>query len=304
MTATRTETFAARLAARDIELSPAEREVATYFAAQREEVLVASAVDLAHKIGTSDATVIRTAKALGFTGLDDLRRQLAQELRASMSPAVRLTRTLGSVNDERVSPFELAIDTHRQAIDRLRSDISPALFEAAVERITAAARVFVFGLGPSSAIATYFVIQLRRFGIEADGLTHSGLLLADGLHRLRTGDALVILAYSRVYEELDALLRRAKALKIRPILLTDTLGPALRGRADPILSVARGNARGFSTHTATLGLIEALLIGIAAARPAETVSQLKELNDLRASLATSEMSLTVGRARRPRRRGK
>src|SRR5262249_38313159 len=114
MTTRRNGSFAARLAARDAELSPAEREVAHFFAAQREEVLVASAVDLAHKIGTSDATVIRTAKSLGFSGLDDLRRQLAQELRASMSPAVRLTRTLGTVNDERVSPFDLAIDTHRQ----------------------------------------------------------------------------------------------------------------------------------------------------------------------------------------------
>jgi hypothetical protein len=46
---------------------------------------------------TSDATVVRTAKALGFSGLDELRRALADEIRTALSPADRLTRTLGEV---------------------------------------------------------------------------------------------------------------------------------------------------------------------------------------------------------------
>ena len=285
-------TFAQRLIGAAGKLSAGEADVANFFRDNREEVLVASAVELAEKIGTSDATVIRAAKALGFTGLDELRRQLAAELRMSLSPAARLARTLGSVRN--ASPLALTVNVHLEALERLQNEISPELFEAAIKLLSSANRVFVFGLGPSSALANYFVIQLQRFGHEAASLTHTGLLLADGLHRLRKGDVLVVLAYSRIYQELDALLRRADELAIPVVLLTDTLGPLLHSRVEIVLPVARGKTEGFSTHTATLGLIEALLIGIATKRPAETVAQLRELNDLRASLAGAAMILPVG----------
>jgi DNA-binding MurR/RpiR family transcriptional regulator len=294
--------FAQRLAGAAGKLSTSEADVANFFSDNREEVLVASAAELAQKIGTSDATVIRATKALGFAGLDELRRQLAAELRASLSPAARLTRTLGSVRN--TSPLGLTVDAHIEALERLQNEISPELFEAAVNLLSFANRLFVFGLGPSSALADYFVIQVQRFGREAASLTHTGLLLADGLHRLRKGDVLVVLAYSRVYQELDALLHHANELAIPVVLLTDTLGPLVNKRVEIVLPVARGRTEGFSTHTGTLGLIEALLIGIATKRPTETVSELRKLNDLRASLAGEAMGLPVGGHKRKRKRNK
>src|SRR5262249_3522562 len=189
------------------------------------------------------------------------------------------------------SPLALTVRSHIASLERLEREISADLFAAAVAKLMAADRIFVFGLGPSSAMADYFAFQLGRFGFEAASLVDTGLLLADGLHRLRQGDVVVVMAYSRVYREVDALLRRATDLAIPTMLITDTLGVALGKRVDLVLPAARGKTEGFSTHTATLGLIEALLIGLAARRPAETLGQLRELNDLRASLVGPEAAL-------------
>ena len=82
------------------------------------------------------------------------------------------------------------------------------------------------------------------------------------------------------------------------MLLTDTLGGALGPRVDLVLPVARGKADWFSTHTATLGLMEALLVGLAAKRPSETVASLKRLNVLRSALAGETMDLPVSGRRR------
>ncbi|MFD2031456.1 hypothetical protein ACFSKM_16300 [Ancylobacter dichloromethanicus] len=60
-------------------MSPAEQRVARVLLDAREEVLVASAASLAAKAETSDATVVRTVKSLGFEGMDELRRLLAAE---------------------------------------------------------------------------------------------------------------------------------------------------------------------------------------------------------------------------------
>jgi DNA-binding MurR/RpiR family transcriptional regulator len=93
--------FDERVAARLAGLSPAEQRVVLFFQTNREEVLIASAAALAARTKTSDATVLRTAKSLGFASLEELRRALASELRRSLSPADRLAKTLEEVCDGR-----------------------------------------------------------------------------------------------------------------------------------------------------------------------------------------------------------
>src|SRR5947209_6092567 len=93
-------TFDERVALRSADMSPAERRVARYFQSNREEVLISSAAALGAKAETSDATVVRATRALGFSGLDELRRALADEFRNSLSPAERLSRTLDEIGDD------------------------------------------------------------------------------------------------------------------------------------------------------------------------------------------------------------
>lgn len=288
-----TLSFEERLADALDRMSPAEQRVARYFQGNREEVLIASAAALATKAETSDATVVRTARTLGYSGLEELRRTLADELRNTISPAERLTRTLGEVGGSLAAAFDLTLDIHLRSLESLRRTITPKLFEEAVDGIATGRRTVVFGLGPSSSIANYLVVQLRRFGLDALALTNTGLLFADDLQRLREGDLVMILAYGRVYAELAALLDEIKRRSLRSFLVTDTLAAALRRRVDLVLPVARGRADMLSMHTATLGFIEALLVGVGVKRPDATLAGLKALNEARIRLAGDKVVLAV-----------
>ncbi len=276
-------------------MSPAEQRVTRYFQENREEVLIASAAALAVKAKTSDATIVRATRALGFSGLADLRRTLAVELRNSLSPADRLTRTLDQVGGNPSTAFDLTLDIHLQSLANLRRSITPSQFKAAVDGIAKARRILIFGIGPSSAIADYFVVQLGRFGLDAASLTNTGLLFADDLQKLREGDLVIILAYGRIYAELAALLDAVKGLALQSILLTDTLAVNLRHRVDMVLSVPRGHADMLSMHTATLGFVEALLVGIAASRPDETLASLNRLNEARERQAGKRVKLPTAK---------
>ena len=291
-------TFDERIALRAADMSPAERRVVRYFQRNREEVLISSAAALAAKAETSDATVVRATRALGFSGLDELRRTLADELRSSLSPAERLSRTLDQVGDDLFAAFSMTLEVHAGSLESLRRSITPELFEKAVDAIAGAARVLVFGLGPSRAIADYLVIQLGRFGLIAQALSNTGLLFADDLRRLREGDLVVILAYGRVYAELAALLDEIARLRLRSFLITDTLADTLRRRVDFVLPVPRGRAEMLSMHTATLGFIEALLVGVATRRPAETLASLQALNEAREKLGGKAANLSTAQPRR------
>ena len=287
-------TFDDRLMAYVERLSPAERRVARFFGDNREEVLIASAAALAKQAGTSDATVVRTTKALGFAGMDELRRSLAREFRENLSPASRMARTLNEMGDDLKSAFDQILDVHQKSIEGLRRDITSNDFASAVQSIVGARRTFIFGIGPSSAMADYFTVQLGRFGIDALSLTQTGLLLADGIQKLREGDLLMIFAYGRVYRDLTVLLDQADRCGVNKILFSDTLGTKLRNRVDLVLPVARGRADMLSMHTATLALIEALLVGVAKERPGQTIANLKSLNRVRTALAGKAMGLSTG----------
>ena len=295
----RSKSLADRLGANLRRLGRTELRVASYLRDNREEALASSASALAARTGSSDATVIRTVKSLGYAGMAGLRQGLADELRSDLTLAARMTRTLEAVRDAPGDALAATLQQHQQALERLRRDVGPDLFQAVVGKIASAPRVRIFGIGPSSAIAGYFTIQLRRFGIDAGSLTDSGLLLADGLHQLKPKDLLIMLAYGRPYREITALIDRAKALRLPTVLITDTLGAQLRAQVDYIVPVARGSADGLSLHTATLGFIEAVLVAVAAARPAETVASLRALNALRQEVTGTPMDLPRRKHRSP-----
>lgn len=289
------QTFDQRIVKRLNDMGPAEQRVIQYFQDHREEVLIASAAALAEKAKTSDATVVRAARALGFSGLDELRRTLADELHSSLSLSDRLARTLGEVGGDVSAAFRVTLDTHLRCFESLRRSIAPGQFEKAVDGISRAKRVVAFGIGPSSAIAGYLAMQLGRFGFDTLTLTNTGLLFADDVRKLRKGDLVIMLAYGRVYAELAALVDEIERLRLRSYLLTDTLAAALHQRVDLILSVPRGHAEMLSMHTVTLGFIEALLVGVATKRSAKTLASLRELNEARGKLAGKGMTLSTKR---------
>lgn len=282
------------VASRLPDLTPAEAKVARLFLENREEVLYASVATLAAKAGTSDATVIRTARTLGFDGMEDLRRRIAEEVRRRLSPADRLTATLGQVGGDLGRALDVTLDIQAEALERLRRDLTPTLFSAAVTLLADAPQVVAFGVGPSSCIADYMALQLRRFGLHAWTATATGLLAADDLCRLREGDRLVVLAYGRIYPEVRALVEEAERLDLRRMLITDAPDAATRQRFDLVLPVARGRADMLSIHAVTLALVEALLVGVATLRPAATLASLDRLNASRAKLAGTRMDLPAG----------
>lgn len=277
-------------------MSPAEQRVARLMTEAPEQVLVTSAAALAEKAETSDATVVRTVKTLGFSGMSELRSLLAAEMKESLNIASRMTETLRDVGDDLQLAFSHTLDIHQESIEGIRRGISIQLFRSVVQEIATAKRVAIFGIGPSSSMATYLAAQLGRFGIDALCLSHTGLLFADDLQKLREGDLLVAMAYTHVYRELAALLDEADRRHLRKVLLTDSLAGKLRRRVDLVLPVARGRADMLSMHTATIALIETILVGVAATNGQATLENLDALNALRKEVAGEALDVPAGAA--------
>jgi DNA-binding MurR/RpiR family transcriptional regulator len=259
------------------ELSPKERAVADFYAEHREEAAFLSAAEIAERLGTSDATVVRAVKALGYSGIPELRQELIDALRARATPAVRLGRSLEDAGED---PLGHVIALELELLERAR-EIDRRDFGRAVELLADAARVLAFGLGPGGPMAEYFGLRLRRFGRPAHAMTASGLLLADELLAVREGDALMLMSYERLDRDAEVVLDRANELGLAVVLVTDTLGPKLADRVDVALPAPRGSRGTLGGGAVTIAVLDALLLGIAARDRGRSLAALAELNELR-----------------------
>jgi DNA-binding MurR/RpiR family transcriptional regulator len=261
-------------------LSPKERAVADFYADHREEAAFLSAAEIAERLGTSDATVVRAVKALGYSGIPELKRELISALRARATPAVRLGRSLDDIGED---PLGHMLELEIELLENARS-IDRADFARAVDVVAAADRVLAYGLGPNGPLADYLALRLRRFGRPAQAITASGLRLADALLVAQPGDALLLMAYERLDRDAEAVLARANDLALPVVLLTDTLAAKLADRIDVALPALRGRGGTLSGGATTMAILDALLLAVAARDRGRSLAALAELNELRKRL--------------------
>jgi DNA-binding MurR/RpiR family transcriptional regulator len=280
--ASATDTYAERVAERGDSLAPAERRVAELLLELGPEATLLSAAALAEQLGTSDATVVRTAKSLGYAGLAELRRALAAY--GDTAPlGERLRRTLDQAPAEQL--FATAIRNHLSAIETLTHNVSPRAFQDAVAILAGSDRVVWRGVGPSAHLAAYGQLMSQRIGKASSALVHTGTSFADELLTLTPTDALVVFAYGRLQPHVRVLLEHAAALEMPVVLITDTLGRKLEDDVDVTLQSGRGAPGLFASHAPTLVVVEALVLAVAATDQTDAEASLARLNELRAALA-------------------
>ncbi len=281
-----------RIRERAASLPPSLQRVATYIDQNRLEVLTKSALQIAAVTGTSDASVVRTVQALGFDGLPDLRRALSASLGdKEAAPADNMSRTLVDLPEGVDPAIELVLSTHQDALAALRSGAARTQIGAAVATLSRTKRIAVFGLGPSSHLATYASQLLRRHGRPTHPLNSGGRALADQLLGLQAGDAVLMMAYGRAYAEAGAVIAEAQRLGLPIVLITDSLDEKLSRHADIVIPVLRGRSHRVALHGATFVCLEAIILGITASDTSGSLAELKRLSDLRASIGGGWTSL-------------
>lgn len=277
-------TVDARVQAALESLSPAEQRMARFFVDQKQSVLLRSAAEIAQLAGTSDATVVRTARSLGFETLSALRQMLLSDLTGTPSPGKRLARTLQETGDDGAAALRHVIEIHESVLDVLKRPEMAAAFERSVDILARASRRHVFGIGPSGAMADYASLQFNRIGLPTSALSVSGIALADRLLWLGKGDVVLMMAYAPLYREVEIVLDQAMQLDVPVVLISDSLAPLVSGKVAETLPVPRGKVDHLAMHGGTIVLIEAMIIGLAKRNSEAAFDGLERLSSLRGSV--------------------
>lgn len=191
------------------DLSPAERQIATYISENLEEVTSLRVKDLAERTYTSSSTVLRFIKKVGFTSYIDFRIQLAKDVFDYLKQKVLLA-------EEKPVEFENSTDSiinnvTANNIFALKKTIDlnkESTFNDVVEVIKKHPTIDYYGIGHSAVIAKDAVIKSLRLGIHATFYEDKGTQLlaskTEGSNRLG-----VLISYTG---ETDVMIEIAKNL--------------------------------------------------------------------------------------------
>jgi DNA-binding MurR/RpiR family transcriptional regulator len=264
-------------------LTKSQQRIASYLLASYDEAAFLSAADLVQRLNVSEATMSRFAKAIGYDGFRELRRCLQELFRTKATPASRLQRKLHELGSSQGSVLTKVLDMEVQYLTEASHSIEPRDFDLAVELLLSGQRIFVFASGPSGILADLAELRLRRLGIMTIAMTESGRHLLEKLQLLQPGDAVLATGFQYVRPELITVLNHARVTGCRAILLTDTLGPSLRGKVDVTLAARRGPVSTFHSLTVPMSILNALILAVAMARPDESLTALSRLEQMRAA---------------------
>ncbi len=186
-------------------LRPAERKVADFILSHPTEVAAMSSVELAHRAGVSDSTVIKCSQHLGFEGFSQLKLALVRELATIPVSAFGEVTPEDSVQEIKDKVFH----SNAQALTDTAKVLDHTELERAAAKILEARRVDFFGVGASGIVALDAQLKFMRIGIDSGcypdshvQATRAALLLPDDVavvitHSGQTRDAVEVLQLAR-----------------------------------------------------------------------------------------------------------
>lgn len=279
-----------RVAALQTTLSPSERAVALFLTDHLDLVAVASAVELGERTKTSNATVIRTVKSLGYAGLPELKRTLFEEVADSRNPMTVLGQRINRIDAEDSGADQVLLAT-ADLLQRTRRLLDPVAWRAAVDILDTAGSVLCYGIEEAGCVADFLAISLTRCGKQTRSMTATGIGIANGLLTLTQKDAVVVIATLRHFREIDVILDRARAVGSPIVLITESLGLALGDRVDAVLTTAQSTLDATSGVLAAMTFASALVLELSAHNPDRSVDALELLTQLRYQSAGTELDM-------------
>lgn len=279
-------------------LSASQRRIAEYLLSSYDEAAFLTADDLGRRVGASDSTVVRFARALGYNGYPGLRAAMADLVRARPTHSGRMAEALRRLGRER-SPLLRLLDQDLSALAELRRTISPGLIADVARRIRAARAVYLVGMGISRALVHFVAFRLRRQGLRIETITQGGSESWEVLFGLSPRDVVLAFGFFRGYQDIVRALRHARRQRAHTVVFTDTRESPLAGEADRVVVARRGELTVVNSLVIPMALANLLTVAVALEAPGDAVRRLRAWDRLREMFEVPEPAAPARRTERP-----
>lgn len=249
-----------------------QRTLARHVLKNYESVAFATVSELAEASGVSEATIVRFAKALDFSGYPAFQNEVRRLLRADLRGVERFKLGVEPLA-MRETPLDIIVEKERENISALYNAFDPKTFEKAVRTLRRASSVMIVGTRSTASLAHHLWFALDKISVDAVRVSSVTSETYDRLGRVHSGACVVVIGFPRYLREHVKLLDFAKARRLSTLTITDSTFSPLQG--DVTLHAPAESASFVAFHCAPLILVNALVHAISVADSTKTLEALK-----------------------------
>ncbi|MBD9427808.1 MurR/RpiR family transcriptional regulator [Pseudomonas sp. PDM15] len=284
-----------KLASASPDLQPSLRKVADFILRHPLKAATLTIEELAQETSTSAAAVNRLARALKLSGFSALKAALVATLQDLVSPVDKLRNEMAQRPDGAFGLHE-QIQVASGNLGTAANSNSPATFEAFVDCLIQARRIYILGFGNSAYMAGLAAANLVPYCADAVAISMEGgnENAAYRLAAITENDVLLAISLPRYSLDTIHLARFANERGARVLAITDSPASPLVRLAELVLFAPADHPMLISSNTVVLALIESLVAAV--------MTRNKEAVKLAAELTESVLSYLHIPAEQPRAR--
>ena len=271
-----------------VNLTKTEKIIADYLLDNLQTVGFASVKEVANGCGTSDTSVIRFLRTLGYDGFADFKKELnekfLEQFNANLSPVQKLNRSKDKIHAE-----SLVNDVFYKDIENMTNgmqQLNDALMDKIADCLIQSKRKYIVGFRGTSCCADYmwrkgiFFLEDLILCDKAESETMEKLISIDD------SDCLVMFSFPRYSEINFTILELAKKRGAKIIVVTDRFTSPLSPYGDIVVALPVEGIGYTNSYVVPLCFIEALIILIG--KKLEDLSE-ERLEDLEKFIVDSKL---------------
>ncbi len=245
------------------EFSRSQKDVGQYIVDHLDEAAFHTAEELARRANTSSSTVVRFAQALGFEGFPELQQCARDEYRRQRENGT-LIESVGSTPlfpiDQ--TEFEAALAADHTNVEETARKIDRDEIAAAVESISRAGRIVLCGTDQMAFFASYLRHLLMLLDLRCEVVASPS---QEGLARLgRIDENTLLIGFSagRPHPLVVRAMKLARHRQASTIAISDATLSEVTKLGDQRLYYSSNSPAYVRSHTALLGIVQALAYGV------------------------------------------
>lgn len=237
--------------------SEKEKKIADYILEKPEVIIHRTINEVADDLNIADATVFRFSKRIGFKGFQAMKIALASETMAQKKPALGTSQE----KDHKKALTEIIFKANINTLQNTLENIEGSAIQKAIDIISKANRVEIYGTGPNSVIAMSVSQKFLNSGIRAYAfIDHATQLLSAS--RMTSNDVAILLYTTETSKETLAIFETVNTAGAKTIAITEQPNSPISVNATLALSIACNESNSYlataATQIAYLSLIDAL----------------------------------------------
>ena len=260
------------------EFSKGQKRIAAYILSEYDKAAFMTANKLGKLVGVSESTVVRFASMLGYDGYPAMQKALQEMIRNKLTSIQRI-----EVSNDIIGSQDVVSSIMQSDMEKIRmtmEELDRESFDAAVEAIVNAKKIYILGTRSSGALAGFMSFY---FGLMFDNVVHVGESanqeIFDQIVQVGEGDVTIGLSFPRYSRRTVRAINFAHERGSKVIAITDSHSNAMAKAADYVLLAKSDMASVVDSLVAPLSLINALLVAIARSK-SDVVDHFERLENI------------------------